>query len=57
MLVAAGAETDIPKGLPGLNLMPLIAECEKLDRDAIYGESFAHDIAYLKNPEASLLYR
>ena len=57
MLAAAGAEADIPKGLPGLNLMPLITEGKKLDRDAIYGESFAHDIADLKNPEASLLYR
>jgi len=57
MLAAAGAEADIPKGLPGLNLMPLIAEGKKLDRDAIYGESFAHDIVDLKNSEASLLYR
>ena len=37
--------------------MPLIAEGKKLDRDAIYGESFAHDIVDLKNSEASLLYR
>ena len=57
MLAAAGAESDIPKGLPGLNLLPLIVDGKKLDRDAIYGESFAHDIADLKNPEASLLYR
>lgn len=55
MLKAAGAK--VPKGLPGLDLMPSIAADKPLDRDAIFGESFAHDIDDLDNSQASLLYR
>ncbi len=55
VLSAAGA--DIPKSLPGLDLMPLLTEGKKLDREAIFGESFAHDVADINDPEASLLYR
>ncbi|QDS86933.1 Arylsulfatase [Rosistilla ulvae] len=55
VLAAAGAE--LPAGLPGLNLMPEMTSGEKIDRQRIFGESFAHDIADIENPEASLLYR
>ncbi|MEZ5302515.1 MAG: sulfatase [Verrucomicrobiales bacterium] len=55
MLAAAGA--PIPEGLPGLNLLPQLASGEAIARDTIFGESFAHDIADLDNPQASLLYR
>ena len=55
MLAAAGA--PIPADLPGLNLMPNLTTGKSIERDTIYGESFAHDIADIENPEASLLFR
>ncbi len=55
ILAATGAET--PDGLPGLNLLPNLESGKPIDRDRIFGESFAHDIADIENPEASLLYR
>jgi len=55
MLAAGGA--DIPKDLPGLNLLPDLKNETEITRDAIFGESFAHDIANIEDPEASLLFR
>jgi uncharacterized sulfatase len=55
ILAAAGAER--PADLPGLNLLELLADGRPLDRHAVFGEGFAHDIADLEDPEASLLYR
>ncbi len=55
ILAAAGA--DVPNGLPGLNLLPNLQEKRPIDRNRIFGESFAHDIADLESPEASLLFR
>lgn len=55
MLAAGGAR--IPGDLPGLNLLPLLKDGSEIDREAIFGESFAHDIADVDDPEASLLFR
>lgn len=55
ILAAGGAE--IPDGRGGLNLLPNLTSGNKIPRDTVFGESFAHDIADIKNPEASLLYR
>lgn len=55
ILAAAGAR--IPEGLPGLNLYGNLLTGEGIDREAIFGESFAHDIADITKPEVSLLYR
>lgn len=55
MLAAAGAE--IPEDLPGLNLFPNLETGTKIPRERIFGEGFAHDIADIEDPEASLLYR
>jgi uncharacterized sulfatase len=55
LLAAAGAE--IPDGLPGLNLLPMLKSEAPIVRERIFGESFAHDIADIEDPEASLLYR
>jgi uncharacterized sulfatase len=55
MLAAAGVE--IPADLPGLNLLPEMERGGPIERDTIFGEGFAHDIADIHNPEASLLYR
>lgn len=55
LLDVAGAR--VPKGLPGVDLLPVVRDGKKLDRKALFGESFAHDVANLDNPEASLLYR
>ncbi|TWU03994.1 Arylsulfatase [Neorhodopirellula pilleata] len=53
----AAADAPIPDGLPGLNLIPNLTSGDPIDRDIIFGESFAHDIADIENPEASLLFR
>ena len=55
ILSAAGART--PKELPGLDLLPHLTEGTLITRSTIFGEGFAHDIADINNPEASLLYR
>ena len=55
ILAAAGAKA--PHEFPGLNLLPALKSGAPIARDTIYGESFAHDIADIENPEASLLYR
>ncbi|MCA9249262.1 MAG: sulfatase-like hydrolase/transferase, partial [Planctomycetales bacterium] len=55
ILAATGAK--IPGGLPGLNLLPAIEASQPIERQAIFGEGFAHDIADVNDPEASLLYR
>jgi len=55
ILAAAGVEA--PKNLSGLNLLPSLLEETPIPRDTIFGESLAHDIADIENPEASLLFR
>ena len=55
--ILAAAESRAPKDLPGLNLLPNLEKGTKIDRSTIFGEGFAHDVADLDKPEASLLYR
>ncbi|MFO0977786.1 MAG: sulfatase [Planctomycetaceae bacterium] len=56
LLSAVGV--DVEKSLPGRNLLPWITTVSAApDRDQLFGESFAHDIADLNQPEASLQYR
>jgi len=55
MLSAAGA--TIPDTLPGLDLLPLVRDGKPLARDTLFGETFAHDIADIEKPEASLTHR
>jgi len=55
MLAAAGAR--IPKDLPGLNLLSKLESGAAIERKQIFGESFAHDIADIEKPEASLIFR
>ena len=55
VLAAAGATG--PHDFPGLNLLPELKSGKKIKRDVLFGESFAHDIADIESPEASLLYR
>lgn len=54
-LVAAGAE--VPENLPGLNLLPVLKSGEPSPRQEVFGETFAHDVADIDDPEATLLYR
>lgn len=56
ILSAAGIVSK-KQDLPGLDLMPSLESGDAIKRDSIFGESFAHDIADLDNPEASLLFR
>ncbi|MDQ8183146.1 sulfatase [Pelagicoccus sp. SDUM812005] len=54
--VLSAADVEIPDGLPGIDLMPNARDGDRIDRDTIFGDSYAHDIADLDNPEASLMY-
>jgi uncharacterized sulfatase len=54
ILAAAGA--DAPAEMPGVNLLD-VTRGRALDRDAVFGEGFAHDIADIDDPGKSLLYR
>jgi len=56
VLAAAGARQPKIK-LPGLSLLDSMENGTPIPRDAIFGESFAHDITDIENPEASLLFR
>ena len=55
VLSATGAR--IPEGLPGLNLMDSLKEEKPVKRKGIFGETFAHDVTDVENPEASLVFR
>ncbi len=55
--ILAAAEAKIPDDLPGLNILSNLENASPIKRDAIFGEGFAHDIADINKPEASLLYR
>jgi len=55
VLAATGART--PKRLPGVNLLENLRTGKTIERKRIFGESFAHDIANIENPEDSLLFR
>ena len=54
-LAAAGAK--IPDSAPGANLLANLQKEQPIQREGIFGEGFAHDIADVEDPEASLLYR
>ena len=55
ILAATGAR--VPAGLPGLNLLPHLKTAAPIPREMIFGENFAHNIADLEDPEASLTFR
>jgi len=53
----AAAGVGIPETLPGLNLLPVLKSGEPSPRKEVFGETFAHDVADIDDPEATLLYR
>ncbi|NLT70790.1 MAG: sulfatase [Verrucomicrobiaceae bacterium] len=55
VLAAAGA--SVPEDVPGLNLLPVLKSGEPTARKMVFGETFAHDVVDLDDPEASLLFR
>jgi arylsulfatase A-like enzyme len=55
LLAAAGVA--IPDDLPGYNLLGALKSGAPSPRRVVFGETFAHDVADLDRPEASLLYR
>ena len=55
MLAACGV--DPPAGLPGVNLLDVIAAEGKSDRDIVFGEIFEHDEPNIDDPSAGLLFR
>ncbi|NOX56800.1 MAG: sulfatase [Planctomycetes bacterium] len=55
ILAAVGLEKTAQ--MPGVNLLDVIAADGRCDRKAIFGEIYAHDVAEIGNPAASLQYR
>ncbi len=55
VLAACGVKPPAP--LPGVNLLGLCEDGKPLQRDTVYGEGFAHDVADVDDPSQSLLYR
>ena len=55
--VLSALQLQIPDGLPGLDLTPIMTGTGTVDRNLLYGESFAHDVEDVSNPEPSLMYR
>jgi len=55
ILAATGAK--MPADLPGLNLLPHLKAGAPIERKIIFGENFAHNIADIEDPEASLTFR
>lgn len=55
LLAATGL--DVPKDLPGENLLPLLKDNQALERTHLCGEGFSHDIVDMNNHEASLRFR
>jgi len=55
--ILAAASVKGPHDFPGLNLLPNLKSGKPIKRNTLFGESFAHDIADIEKPQASLLYR
>lgn len=55
--ILGAAECATDRELPGLNLMDELKSGDAIAREQIFGESFAHDIADIEEPEATLLFR
>jgi len=55
--ILAAADAKLPAGLPGLNLLPHLKAGTPIEREMIFGENFAHNIADIEDPEASLTFR
>ncbi|MCR9199096.1 MAG: sulfatase-like hydrolase/transferase, partial [Planctomycetaceae bacterium] len=48
---------DVPDEMPGVDLLPVTTGEKTLDRERIFGESYAHDVANIDDPEETLLFR
>jgi len=55
--ILAAADAEVPSSLPGYNLLPILQSGAATPRAEVYGEGFAHDMADIDDPVASLLYR
>ena len=55
--ILAAAGVRVPAGLPGLNLLENLDAGIPIQREMIFGENLAHNIADIEDPEASLTFR
>ena len=55
--ILAAARARVPPDLPGLNLFEHLEAGTPIQREMIFGENFAHNIADIEDPEASLTFR
>ena len=55
--ILAAADIRASDGLPGIDLSENMARGTPIERDAVFGESFAHDVIDISDPEVTLLYR
>lgn len=54
--VLSAAQAPTPDGLPGIDLLPNARDKKPIKREIVFGDSYAHDIADLDDPEDSLLF-
>lgn len=54
--ILAATDAPTPDDLPGRNLLPHCTGAEKLKRQTLFGEIYAHEVADLDDPSASLLF-
>jgi uncharacterized sulfatase len=55
--ILGAAGVDVPESLPGLNLYDNLRVGKQIEREAIFGEGFAHDMDGIDDVESTLLYR
>lgn len=53
----AAANVEIPSNLPGLNLLSVLKSGAPTPRKEVFGETFAHDVANIDEPQESLVFR
>ncbi|WP_269520675.1 sulfatase family protein [Alteromonas sp. BMJM2] len=55
--ILGAAGVDVPESLPGLNLYDNLTAGKRIEREAVFGEGFAHDMDGIDDMESTLLYR
>ena len=53
--LAAELNAALLEQLPGYNLLPILKSGQPTPRQAVFGETFAHDVADIEKPAKQLL--
>jgi len=55
--ICSATGAHLPEGLPGISLLEAMETKQPVGRERIFGESFAHDMVDVDDPEKTLQYR